>query len=96
MDPEALALGGDVSPWGEGVVQELEIRFLEEGLGGSDGVGGVGDDDVVGGFVICEEFEAVANVDGYFWGGEEGGHVWEVHFGYADDGLDGRYVCVVG
>lgn len=53
-------------------MEKLEVRFLEEGLGGTDGVGGVGDDDVVGGFVFLKEFEAISNVNGYARVGEKG------------------------
>lgn len=38
VQPEAFPLCGDVAPWGEGIVEELEIGLLEEGLGGTDGV----------------------------------------------------------
>lgn len=76
-----------MATWSECVVQELEVGFLEERFGGSYGVGRVGYDDVVGPFVVGEEFEAVAYEYGDFWGGEEGGHVWEVSFGDADYGL---------
>ncbi len=44
-------------------MQQLEVGFLEEALGGPLGVGRVGDDDVEGILVVIEEFEAVADVD---------------------------------
>ena len=64
MDPEALALGGDGS----------RLGFLEEGLDRADGVGGVGNY-----YVMVDSLsEAVADVDGYFWGGRTcvGGGFW--------------------
>lgn len=77
VEPEALGLGGDVSAGGERGVEELEVGLLEERLGGTDGVRRVGDDDVVGGGVLGEELEAVADVDGDAGVVEEGGHVGE-------------------
>ena len=52
-------------------------------------VGGVSDDEVIGGSVVKEELEAVADVDGHFLGREDGGHVREVCSGDEDDGLCG-------
>ena len=47
------------------------------------------DDEVIGGSVVEEELEAVADVDGHFLGREDGGHVREVCSGDEDDGLCG-------
>ena len=47
VQPKALGLGRDVTSWSKGVMEELEVRFLEEGSGGADGIRGVGNDDIV-------------------------------------------------
>ena len=87
VDPQALALGGDVSPGGERVAEELEVRLLEEGRSGPDGVRGVRDDHVVRGRVVREEPEAVADEDGHARVAEERGHVREELLRDADDRL---------
>lgn len=71
----------------EGVVEKFEVRFLEERFGGIFGVGGVGDDDVEGVFVVIKEFEVVVDVDFDFGVVEVSGYVGEVLFGEVDDGL---------
>jgi hypothetical protein len=76
MEPQALSLGRDVSTRCECIVKELKVRLLEERLGRSDGVRRIGDDDIVGGFVLCEKLESVANINGHPWRSEEARHVW--------------------
>lgn len=87
VQPEALALSGDVAARGEGVAEELKVRLLEERSGGANGVRGVGDNHVVGGGVIGEELEAVADKDGNAGIGKEGGHVGKVRLGHPYDCL---------
>lgn len=90
VDPLTFSLCGDGPSRCEGVVEELEVGFLEERLGGADGVGRVGDDDVVRRFVLLQELEPISDVDRDARIGEEGGHVGEVLLGDADDGLQGK------
>ena len=78
---------GDDAAGTQGVVQELEVRLLEEGLGGPIGVRGVGDDDVEGVLVLVEELEAVADVHLDLGVVEALGHAGEVLLREADDGL---------
>jgi hypothetical protein len=87
VDPKSLALGRNVSSRSESIVEKLEVGLLEERLGRADGVRGVGGNDVVSGFVVGKEFEAVADEDSYTRVVEEVGHVGEVFLGYTDDGL---------
>jgi len=87
VEPEALSLGGDVAARSEGVMEELEVGLLEEGGGGANRVRGVGNDNIVGGLVVSEELETVADEDGDTGIGEEGGHVGEVLLGDANHGL---------
>lgn len=68
-------------------MEKLEVGLLEERLGGTLGVGGVGDDDVEGVLVVIKELEAVADVDLDLGVVEASGHVGEVLLGEADDGL---------
>lgn len=56
-------MSGDDATWPKGVMEELEVGFLEEALGGAIRVGRVGDDDVEGVLVLVEELEAVTDVD---------------------------------
>ena len=76
MEPQALSLGRDVSTRCECVVKELEVRFLEERFGRSDGVRRIGDDHIIGGFVGCEKLESVTNMNFHPWRSEETRHVW--------------------
>lgn len=87
MDPLAFSLRGDGPSRCEGVVEELEVRFLEKRLGGANGVGRVGDDDVVCRFVLLQELEPISDVNRDARIGEEGGHVGEVLLGDTDDSL---------
>ena len=92
MQPKALALRGDVSSRGKRIVQKLEVWFLKERFSWADGVGRIGDDNVVCGFVVRQELEAVADEDGHFWGSEEGRHVWEVLLRHSYHGLEEKNV----
>ena len=47
----------------QSVVQKLEVGLLEEGLGRSNGIRRVGNDNIVGGGVISEELEAITDVN---------------------------------
>jgi hypothetical protein len=42
--------------------EQLEVRLLEQALSGSLWVGGVGDDDIEGIFVVVQELEAISNM----------------------------------
>jgi hypothetical protein len=71
----------------ESVVEELEVALLEESLGGTIGVGGVGDDDVELVLVVVEELEAIANVGLGLGVLEADGHALEVLLGETDNSL---------
>lgn len=87
MQPEALSLSGDVSSRGQGIMKKLEVRLLEERLGGADGIRGVGDDNIVGSFVLGKELETISDEDSDLGRSKEGGHVREVDLGDTDNGL---------
>ena len=96
MEPEAFSLGRDGSTGLERFLEELEVGLLEEGGGGSDGVGGIGDDYVEFGLLVLEELESISNVYGDSGIGESGGHVREIELGHSGNGFvdiaeDGRF-----
>lgn len=82
-----LTLGGDDAAFAEGVVQELEVRLLEEGLCGAFWIAGVGDDDVEFVLAFGEELEAVTDVGLHFGVAVADGQAGEVFLREADDGL---------
>lgn len=84
---EHTTLSSDDTALTESVVEELEVALLEESLGGTIGVGGVGDDDVELVLVVVEELEAIANVGLGLGVVEATGHGGEVLLGETDDSL---------
>lgn len=78
---------GNNTTLAEGVVEKLEVGLLEEGLGGTLGVGGVGDDDIEGVLEVLEELEAIANVDLDLGVLEASRHVGKELLGETDDSL---------
>ena len=54
-------LSGNNSTFAKCTVEELEIGLLEESLGGTLWVAGVGDDDIKLVLLVLEELESVAN-----------------------------------
>lgn len=81
-------LSGDHAAGPEGIVQQLEVRLLEEALRRTLGVGGVGDDDIKGVLVVVQELEAVTDVDLGLGVLEALSHAGEVLLREADDSLD--------
>lgn len=77
----------------QGVVQKLEVRLLEQGLGGAVRVRGVGDDHVEGVLVLVEELEAVADMHLDLGVVEALGHAGEVLLRETDNGLLFINVC---
>lgn len=73
----------------EGAEEELEVWLLEERLGWSLWVGGVGDDDIELVLVVVEELESVADVDLDLRVLVADGHAREVLLGETDDSLRG-------
>ena len=71
----------------KGVMEELEVRFLEEGSSGTDGIRGVGDDDIVFGSATCQELEAIPDIRNYLRVREQSGHMREELFGDTDYSL---------
>ncbi len=78
---------GDHTTFSQRRIQQLKIWLLEQRLGRSIRVGGIGNDDVELVLLVFEEFEAIANVN--FDGGmlEANGHSRKVFLGQADDGF---------
>lgn len=80
-------MGRNDTALAKGVVEELEVRLLEEALSRTLGVRRVGDDDIKGVLVVVEELEAVANVDGGLGVVETSSHLGEELLGDAGDSL---------
>lgn len=80
-------MSGNDTALTESVVEELEVRLLEQALGRAIRVGGVGDDDIKLALLLVEELEAVANVglDGRVLVANS--HTREVLLGETDDSL---------
>ena len=51
-------MGGDDTAFAQRIVEKLKVGLLEESLGGTFGVGGVGDDNIKLVLVVLEELEA--------------------------------------
>jgi hypothetical protein len=84
---EHTTLSGNDTALTKSVVEELEVALLEESLGGTIGIGGVGDDDVELVLVVVEELEAIADVSLGLGVVEATGHGGEVLLGETDDSL---------
>ena len=56
-------LGGDDTALTQGIVQKLEVWLLEQSLRGAVWVRTVRNDHIEAVLVVCEELEAVADVD---------------------------------
>jgi hypothetical protein len=80
-------LRGNNTALAEGIVEQLEVGLLEQGLSRTLGVGRVSDDDVEGVLVVVEELEAVADVNLNLGVLEASSHLGQVLLGEADDGL---------
>lgn len=80
-------LGRNDAALAKGVVEELEVRLLEEALSRTLGVRRVRDDDIKGVLVVVEKLEAVANVDSGLGVGETSSHLGEELLGDAGDSL---------
>jgi hypothetical protein len=80
-------LGGDDTASAEGIVEELKVGLLEERLGGTLRVGGVGDDNIELILVVLEELETVTNVGVGVGVLEADGHAGQVLLGETDDSL---------
>ena len=87
MQPEAFGLSGYVTSGIKGVVKEPEVRFLEEGSSGTDGIRRVGDDDIIRRGVFRQELEAIPNMHKDFWVREQFRHMGEEPFGDTDHSL---------
>lgn len=80
-------MGGDDTAFAQRIVEKLKVGLLEESLGGTFGVGGIGDDNIKLVLVILEELEAVANVLLGLGVLEADAHTGQVLLGDTDDGL---------
>lgn len=80
-------MGGNDTAFAERTVEQLEVGLLEESLGGTLWVAGVGDDDVELALLVLEELEAVADDGGGLGVLEADRHAGEVLLGEADDSL---------
>jgi hypothetical protein len=83
MEPHAFTLGGDDTIVGKSVLHELEETLLEQGLGRSNGVGRVGDNNIKGVNLVFQVRETVANVNVNLGVLETNGHVRQVLLGNA-------------
>ena len=80
-------MGCDDPALSQRIMQQLEVRFLEQGFGWAFGVRGIGDNDVELVATVPQEFEAVADVGCDTGMLEADGHGGQVLFGETDDGL---------
>jgi hypothetical protein len=80
-------LGRNDTAFAEGIVKKLEVRLLEESLGRTIGVGGVGNDDVERVLVLIEELEAVSNMNGALFVSQTLSHARKVLLRQTNDGL---------
>jgi len=87
MEPHAFTLGGDDTVVGKGVLHELEETLLEQGLGRSNGVGRVGDNNIKGVDLVFQVREAVTNVNVNLGVLETNGHVGQVLLGNTGNSL---------
>ena len=78
---------GDDTSFAESTVKELEVGLLEKALGGTLGVGAVGDDNVELVQAVLQELEAIANVGLDVGVLEADAHAGEILLGDTDDGL---------
>jgi len=85
---EYQTLYADLDPQdAQSIVQKLEVGLLEQALGGTLGVRGVGDDDIKAVLVVVQELEAIANVDLALGVLVTLGHLGQVLLGETDNGL---------
>lgn len=84
---QRTTLGGDDTAIAQGIAQKLKVGLLEEGLGRTLGVRGVGDDHVKLVLLGLEELEAIADVGLDLGVLVADGHAGEVLLGEADDSL---------
>ena len=93
-----LALGGDDTALLESSEEKGEVWLLEESLGWSVWVGGVGDNNVKLVLVVIKELETISDVDLDLWVLVGDSHSWKVLLGKTDNGLEGllamRFVWV--
>lgn len=87
VDPQALALGADVSSRSKSIAEELEVGLLEQGLGGANGIRGIRNDAVKLGGVPLQVSKPITDVHRHALVGQETGHVRQVELGNADNGL---------
>jgi hypothetical protein len=80
-------LGSDDTAFPQSIVHQLEVRLLEQALGRSLRVGGVGDDDIECVLVVIEELEAVSDVDLDLGVLVSSGHAGEILLGQTNDSL---------
>lgn len=80
-------MGSDDTSLAKGRLQQLEVRLLEEGLGGTLRVGAVSDDNIELVLAVLEELEAVTNVGVGVGVLEANGHAGQVLLGNTDDSL---------
>lgn len=81
-------MGGDDAAGPQGIVQQLEVRLLEQALGRALRIRRVRDDDVECILVLVQELEAVPDVHLHLRVLEAFCHAGQVFLGEADDGLD--------
>jgi hypothetical protein len=80
VEPNTFSLSRDGSSSTKGFLEELEVGLLEERVGGTDGIGRVGDDNVEFVLLVVQEFESVADEDGDTRIFKSSGHVRKESF----------------
>jgi hypothetical protein len=84
---ERTTLGSNDTALSQSIVEQLEVRLLEEALSRALRVRRVSDDDIKGVLVLGKELESVTNVDLDLGVVESSRHVREVLLGETNDGL---------
>jgi hypothetical protein len=80
-------LGSNNTAIAEGLIEELKVGLLEQRLGGTLGVGRVGDNHVECVLILGQELKAIANVDLDLGVVEANSHIGKILLGEANDSL---------
>lgn len=87
MEPHTFTLGREDTLFGKSVLQELEEIRTEERLGGTIGIRGIGDNNIVLVNLILQELETVTDMDLDLGVLETNSHVGEILLGDTRNGL---------
>lgn len=84
---QVRTLCGDDTAVPQSIMQKLEVGLLEQALGGTLWVRGVGDNDIEAVLVVVQELEAITDVDLALRVLVTLGHLGQVLLGETDDSL---------